>query len=87
MTPQMQAVQLGLISLIMAVLALAEWRAGRLFPTEASRGDNRLDLAIMLAMPARRAASAMISAETPGLIRRRIESSTLSSSKIAARPL
>ena len=52
MTPQMQAVQLGLISLIMAVLALAEWRAGRLFPTEASRGDNRLDLAIMLAMPA-----------------------------------
>ncbi|MEY4977223.1 MAG: hypothetical protein RIQ97_2418 [Pseudomonadota bacterium] len=52
MSPQMQAVQLGLISLIMAALALAEWRQGRLFPSEATREDDRLDLAIMLAMPA-----------------------------------
>ena len=47
----MQTVQLLAVGSVLLAFALAEWAAGRLFPREATREDNRLDLVVTLTFP------------------------------------
>jgi sterol desaturase/sphingolipid hydroxylase (fatty acid hydroxylase superfamily) len=47
-----QALQVGAIFTIMGAFALAEWRMGLLFPAQANREDQRLDVAATLMLPA-----------------------------------
>ena len=47
-----QALQVGAIFTIMGAFALAEWRMGFLFPAQANREDQRLDVAATLMLPA-----------------------------------
>ena len=51
MSPEQQALQIGVIMLVMLGFGLAEWRQGRLFPTQATREDHRLDVAMTVLMP------------------------------------
>ncbi len=46
-----QQVQLTVIAAIFAAFALLEWRRHRLFPPEAGREDNRLDVAVLFMFP------------------------------------
>ena len=46
-----QQVQLTVIAAIFTVFALLEWRRHRLFPREAGREDNRLDVAVLFMFP------------------------------------
>ena len=46
-----QQVQLTVIAAIFAAFALLEWRRHRLFPREAGREDNRLDVAVLFMFP------------------------------------
>ncbi len=51
MDTQAQWFQALVISSVMTAFALAEWLTGRLFPREASREDNRLDLVAVFVLP------------------------------------
>lgn len=46
-----QTVQIVAVVSVMLAFALAEWLQGRFFPSEASREDNRLDIAVTLLFP------------------------------------
>lgn len=46
-----QAVQIVAVLTVLLAFALAEWRQGRFFAPEATREDNRLDLAVTLCFP------------------------------------
>ncbi len=50
-TGEQQLVQVLSVSLVLLVFGLAEWAQGRFFPREATREDNRLDIAMTVLMP------------------------------------
>ncbi len=51
MEPQAQWIQAGCVSAVMLAFALAELAAGKLFPSQATREDNRLDLVAIFILP------------------------------------
>ena len=51
MSGEQQLVQILAVSGVLLAFGIAEWLQGRFFPREATREDNRLDIAMTVLMP------------------------------------